>query len=204
MGVLDKFKRDLTKHRGKAAVLGILFVTMTALTVRAVVEMRPRTAVANGTLMGAKTETKPTDAAAPGATVASRIQESKNLWNRLKEVKANAADPQSAFAFDPNYYPPPAAVEPPPAITSEVKQTPAAIVDEPAIRAARVRDQARSLVVKSTAVGNGTMEPMAIVNQQLLTVGQKIMGFEISAIRAREVEFVKDGVTTVVRMPDGQ
>jgi hypothetical protein len=45
---------------------------------------------------------------------------------------------------------------------------------------------------------------MAIVNQQLVTVGQKIQGFEISAIRAREVVFLKDGVTIVVRMPDGQ
>ena len=38
---------------------------------------------------------------------------------------------------------------------------------------------------------------MAIVNQQLVTVGQRILGFEIAAIRAREVEFVKEGVTTV-------
>jgi hypothetical protein len=203
MGALDKFKRDVTQHRGKAAVLGILFVTMTALIVRAVIELHPHTAVA-GTLTAAKTETKPSEAAATGTNIVARMQESKNLWNRLKEVKANAADPKNAFTFDPSYYPPPAVVEAPPSVMPDVKATPATPVDESAIRIARVRDQARNLVVKSTAVGNGTMEPMAIINQQLLTVGQKIMGFEISAIRAREVEFVKDGVTTVVRMPDGQ
>jgi hypothetical protein len=204
MGALGKFKRDITKHRGKAAVLGILFVTMAALTMRAVFEMRPHTAVASN-LTTAKTMPKPSDAAAPGANATARMQESKNLWNRLKEVKANAADAKIAFTFDPSYYPPPIVVEATPSsATPEVKPAPAAPVDEAAIRAARIREQARSLVVKSTAVGNGTMEPMAIVNQQLLTVGQKIMGFEISAIRAREVEFTKDGVTTVVRMPDGQ
>jgi hypothetical protein len=203
MGALGKFKRDITKHRGKAAVLGILFVTMTALTVRAVFELRPHAAVASN-LATAKTEPKPSAAAAPGTNAAARMQESKNLWNRLKEVKANAADAKTAFTFDPSYYPPPAVVDATPSVTPDVKPAPAAPVDEATIRAARIREQARSLVVKSTAVGNGTMEPMAIVNQQLLTVGQKIMGFEISAIRAREVEFTKDGVTTVVRMPDGQ
>ena len=78
------------------------------------------------------------------------------------------------------------------------------LVDTAALKASRIREQARLLVVKTTALGNGTSKPMAIVNQQLLTVGQEILGFELSAIRPREVEFVKDGVTVVVKMPDGQ
>jgi hypothetical protein len=203
MAALEKFKRDLTRHRGKAALLGILFVTMTAFTVRAVIEMRPQTAVANSALPTITTAAKPS-AEATAANAEARMQESKNLWNRLKEVKANAADARTAFSFDPSYYPPPAIVETAPSAAPEVKPLPTSNVDDSTIRAARIREQARNLIVKSTAVGKGTMEPMAIVNQQLLTVGQKIMGFEISAIRAREVEFVKEGVTTVVRMPDGQ
>jgi len=42
---------------------------------------------------------------------------------------------------------------------------------------------------------------VAIVNQQLLAVGQQILGFTITAIRAREVEFSKEGVSVVVAMP---
>ena len=66
--------------------------------------------------------------------------------------------------------------------------------------AAAVREQARALGVKSTAVSGG--RPLAIVNQQLLSVGDQINGFEITAIRSREVEFRKDGVTVAVKMPD--
>jgi hypothetical protein len=204
MGVLDKFKRDLSKYRGKAAVLGILFVTMAAMTVRAIVQMRPHTALANSAIQAASTTTKPSDGTAPTVNTAARLQESRNLWDRLKEVKASATEAKTAFTFDPSYYAPPAPVEMTPSDTAEVKPLPAATVDDSAIRVARIREQVRGLVVKSTAAGNGTMEPMAIINQQLLTAGQKIMGFEITAIRAREVEFAKDGVTTVVRMPEGQ
>ena len=117
MGALDKFKRDLTKHRGKAAVLGILFVTMTAMTVRAIVQMRPHTAVANSALPVDSTETKPSGGTAMGANAAARLQESRNLWDRLKEVKANAAEAKTAFNFDPSYYSPPAAVELTPSAT---------------------------------------------------------------------------------------
>jgi hypothetical protein len=205
MSILEKFKRDIAKHRGRAAVLGILFVIMVAMSVRAVMQLRPRAAMAQtpAAPMAVSSLVNETTPSMPNAE--ARMQESKELWKRLKEVKAAAADAQMAFAFDPSYYPPPTTPDiTPPVFVSETAPTPKPLMDEAAIKAARIREQARSLVVKSTATGNGTMEPMAIVNQQLLTVGQKIMGFEISAIRAREVEFLKDGVTTVVRMPDGQ
>jgi hypothetical protein len=203
MGAVAKFKRDLTKHRGKAAVLGILFATMVALSIRAALELHPAVAAA-------KALVPETDAALPTSNVSgtdadARIRESKELWRRLKEVKAAATSAQAAFTFAPEFYPPPAVPEVKAVLTvdpPEVKPAPA--VDDVGIKASRIREQARNLVVKSTAVGNGSMEPMAIVNQQLVTVGQKIQGFEISAIRAREVVFLKEGVTTVVRMPDGQ
>jgi hypothetical protein len=144
---------------------------------------------------------------ATGAEAEARIQESKKLWRRLKEVKATAVDAQTAFKFDASYYPPPmvSEVSRPVNVSAAVPEArPVPVVDEAAAKANRIREQARGLVVKSTAVGNGNLGPMAIVNQQVLTVGQKIMGFEITAIRAREVDFVKEGVTTVVKMPDGQ
>jgi hypothetical protein len=205
MSAVAKFKRDLAKHRGRAALLGILFVAMVAMGVRAVTQLQPRAAVAKVT--PAQTPGAASSSETPVATVnpEARLRESKELWKRLKEVKATAAAPQAAFTFEPGYYPPPTVTDiTPPVFVSEIAPTPKPVVDEAGIRAARIREQARALVVKSTAVGNGNMEPMAIVNQQLVTVGHKILGFEISAIRAREVEFVKDGVNTVVRMPDGQ
>jgi len=44
--------------------------------------------------------------------------------------------------------------------------------------------------------------PVAVVNQQLLTLGQQILGFEIVAIHSREVEFKKEGVTLSVMTLD--
>jgi len=215
MGAIDRLKRDLTKHRGKAAVLGILFVTLVTMSTRAVIALRPKSAAAAnapvGATTGAMTPSNRIGAKdiATGADAEARIQESKDLWGRLREVKATATEAKVAFTFDATYYPPPAApVETKPVAvvpeTPAARPAPAPMVDEAGARANRIREQARALIVKSTAVGRGMTEPMAIVNQQLLTVGQKILGFEISAIRAREVEFTKEGVTTVVKMPDGQ
>jgi hypothetical protein len=205
MGAVAKLKRDLTKHRGKAAILGILFATMVALSIRAALELRPAAAAAK--MPAPEIASSLPTANVSGVDADERIRESKELWRRLKEVKATAASAQAAFTFDPDCYPPPAIPEAKTVVWTappEIKPAPAPAIDEASIKARRIQEQARSLVVKSTAVGNGTMEPMAIVNQQLVTVGQKIQGFEISAIRAREVVFLKEGVTTVVRMPDGQ
>ena len=66
--------------------------------------------------------------------------------------------------------------------------------------AAKIRQQANELHVQSTTVGNG--KPWAIVNQQLVSLGDVVKGFEITAIRSREVEVKKEGVTTAVKMPD--
>jgi hypothetical protein len=211
MGVMDRFKRDLSKHRGKAAVLGILFVTMVGMGIRAVVQLRPRgveaaVAPAAAPLPSNKGGAKDI---ATGADAEARIQESKDLWFRLREVKPTATELKAAFTFDESYYPLPAApleikaagVEPE---APAVRPAPTPVVDEATARSNRIREQARALVVKSTTAGYGATASMAIVNQQLLKVGQTILGFEITAIRAREVEFTKEGVTTVVKMPDGQ
>jgi hypothetical protein len=205
MGALAKLKRDLTQHRGKAVVLGILFAAMVTMSMRAFLELRPKAAVA--ALPTADAVKSPLSTGS-GAQADEQMRESQELWKRLKEVKASATGAHAAFTFDPASYPPPLVTEVKP-VAAPLEFTPAPPVptvmsDDRTAQANRVREQARALVVKSTAVGNGTMEPMAIVNQQLMTVGQKILGFEVSAIRAREVVFVKDGVTTVVRMPEGQ
>ncbi len=67
-------------------------------------------------------------------------------------------------------------------------------------RIAETREQAKLLIVRSTVVGNGNSRPVAVINDQILTVGDRISGFEIVSIRAREVEFKKDGITLAVKM----
>jgi hypothetical protein len=207
MGLIDKLKRDIVRHRQKAAVLAVLFTVMVVLSVRAVFQLQPRPVMA---------ALPPAEAAAPAAADAAktdlaggveaeeRIRQSKELWRRLREVRG--VDASVAFSFDSSVYPPDPAARRATPISPEriepVAATPPTESAEAVQRAvaAAVREQARALGVKSTAVSGG--RPLAIVNQQLLSVGDQINGFEITAIRSREVEFRKDGVTVAVKMPD--
>ena len=216
MRLIEKFKRDIAKHRGRAVVLGILFVTMIAMSIRAALELRgPRQAAGSTSSTPSLALLAPVQADGDfdGSKAQLKITQSKQLWSQLRSVSPRGTDDKSAFAFDGAYYPAPIpivdlskpALPGPEVAIKPITTLPAQPTQEdPNIRINRVREQARALVVKSTAVGNGSAEPMAIVNQQLVTVGQKILGFEVTAIRSREVEFVKEGVTIVGKMPDGQ
>ena len=206
MSLTARFKRDIFKHRGRAALLGVLFVTMVVVTVKAIIDLRPPTAAASTAVTNLpKEQPRP---AVNSAEAVARINESRHLWRVLREVKQGAADTAVAFAFDPVFYPPPPESikkAPTPVEEPAVRPAPVApVVDQQALKEARIREQSRGLVVKSTAIGNSGTRPMAIINQQLVFVGQEINGFELTAIRAREVEFVKEGVSVVVKMPDGQ
>jgi hypothetical protein len=94
-----------------------------------------------------------------------------------------------------------------------------AIVENTAVREAKTKEEKRirdileeartKLIVKSTIVSGGTTEPMTLVNKEVLRVGDFVMGFEIIAIREREVEFRKQepkqkDVTVIVPLSDGQ
>ena len=87
MGFVNSFKRDIARHRQKAAVLAILMSLMLFMCVRAAFQLRPQTAAA-------ATDSMPTDLAAAGATSAGdsaeaedRIRLSKELWRRLLEKR---------------------------------------------------------------------------------------------------------------------
>jgi hypothetical protein len=212
MSIADTISRDMKRRPAKAATLGVLFAVMVALFIRAAFQLRPQAASAgtHGTpgvaVMGIPTFAKDETAPLVAADAEQRIRESKELWHRLREVRGPGV--AAVFSFDAAYYPPDpnrkVAVVPE-HVEAPLPLTPPAPRENPeAIRRAlelAVREQARGLGVKSTTV-TATGKPWAIVNQQLLSVGDRINGFEITAIRSREVEFRKDGVTVPVKMPD--
>src|SRR6187551_3740230 len=207
MSIIARFKRDIAKHRGRAAVLGVLFVTMVVFGVKAFFELHQPVAIA----AVVATDIKPgqAHAAVNSAEAELRMNESKKLWRTLREVKATASKAEVAFAFDASYYPPPAIdpskrVSAAPALEPEPVKPAQPVVELGSIRRQRIREQSRQLVIKTIAIGNESTPSMAIVNQQLMTLGQTILGFELTAIRPREVEFVKEGETVVVQMANGQ
>ena len=203
MRVLERFKKDMVKHPAKAVVLGVLTAVMIAFSIKAAVELHPQGAAAS-VISQAANEPAPIKidhSAGNGQEAITRINESNDLWRKLEEVKPDAIPAVAAFTFDASFFPPPAEIHrvtQAPADPAPVKPT----VDLEAARIARIQLQAQQLVVRSTAVGNGSTPAVAIVNQQLLSVGQTIMGFEIVAIRPREVDFRRDGVTVSVKMSD--
>ena len=137
-----------------------------------------------------------------------RIRQSRELWKVLRDTRGGLGA-ETAFTFDPTFFPAdpnqPVHVEPQHVETVDHLVAPVAPNNEELERAAHIssiREQARQLVVHSTVVGNGRSQSIAVVNEHILTVGDRISGFEITAIRAREVEFKKDGITLAVKMAD--
>jgi len=206
MGIADRFKRDILKHRGRAAVLGVLTVVMAVTGVKAVIDLQPKTV--SGSTLALPAVVIPT-ASLSGEQTKERMIQSQYLWQTLREVRPGAIEASVAFAFDPSRYPAPvmpmALVSPEPRRVEPDPVPVAPAVDPEAIKMQHIKELLRQLVVQSTAVGSGAnAQPMAIVNQQLLTIGQEILGFKITAIRAREVEFVYQGSSVVLKMSEGQ
>jgi hypothetical protein len=207
MGLIENFKRDILRHKGRSAVLGVLFVAMILFSVRAVIQLQPKAATAAVPFNPHAQPINP----ATSADMEAKLKESQELWKRLREVKPGATPSAIAFTFDPSFYPQPIEMVRKPATpvtpeTAPVVATPPAapMVNAEEIRNQRIREESRSLVLKSTLVGEGITRPQAIINQKLLGVGQEITGFMITAIRAREVELVKERVIVVIKMADGQ
>ena len=62
-----------------------------------------------------------------------------------------------------------------------------------------VRAQARSLALQSTMI---SQNPIAIINGQVLRVGEWTNGFEVTEITARACKVSKSGVTVILKMKE--
>jgi hypothetical protein len=198
---IEKIKSDFARHKKKAAVLGVLSVVMVGFIVKAYFDLMPKEASASG---GAGVIIENQASEVSGHDAELRLRQSRELWKTLREERGAA--PAVAFTFDASYYP----VDPkhPPIVEPDradpvVQRGP--VNSEEADKRARlnlVREQARVLIVRSTVVGSGNSKPVAVVNERILSTGDHIQGFEIVSIKAREVEFKKDGITLAVKMAE--
>ncbi|HVS71182.1 MAG TPA: hypothetical protein VHQ47_08005 [Phycisphaerae bacterium] len=204
----ESLKRELGRNRKRTSVLAALTVVMGALILRAYLQMSARPAAASPIAQPAAMPEDAADAEAgvPAADADKRLALSKSLWSVLRQVRG--ADAATAFKFDPSYFPrdpsrpAPAPVDAVPDPAPHAAARP--LDDDETVRRARmaaVREQAKDLVVRSTVVNTGS-KPVAVVNDRIMSVGDTIDGFVITAIRAREVEFKKDDVTLPIKMVD--
>jgi hypothetical protein len=206
---LESIKADFARNRKKGALLASLFAVMLILFLRAYLVTGAKPAAASSTFFDPHApDAHPAPADAAAATNAdARLRLSHDLWKTLRDVRGTP--PASVFKFDPSLFPldpnrpRPVVVDVPQGDTA-VHAAPRIVYDEDAEKRARilaVHDQARALIVRSTVVNTGA-HPVAVINDRILTVGDHINGFEITAIRAREVEFKKDDVTLPIKMVD--
>jgi hypothetical protein len=206
MAVLDKIKSDFSRHRKQAMILGALAVVMVAFIGKAYFEMSPHSASAAPDTVTASPNPEAMQAKAAEAEESAR--QSKILWQTLREKRGLSSE--LAFTFDPSFF----NLNPNRKVASsldhhEIVEQPKPAINEReaelARRKANILAGSHNLVVRSTVVGNG--RPVAVINDmtqaasdRILGVGDQINGFKITAIRAREVEFEKDGITVAVEM----
>jgi hypothetical protein len=199
---LDQIKRDFSKHRKKSAMLGVLSLVMVVFLVKAYFDLRPQSVSAEA-IPGALQESGAVSEEA-GMNPEEKLRQSRELWKVMREKRG--VEDATAFKFEPTYFPIDPmrrAMEPDRVAVAEAPRT--AVTSDEVLREARereIREQARGLVVKSTVVGNEKSRPVAVINEHILSVGDVISGFTITAIQAREVDFKKDGVTLAVKMAD--
>ena len=196
----DKIKKDFARHQKRALILGVLVLVLLGFVFKAYFEMAPKAAEADSTATVENTE-----ATASAADTEVRIRQSKELWKTLRETQG--VPPAAAFSFLPSYYnrdpsrPVRDLDRDAVKVTPQMVQTPQTNEQfERDARAADIKKQSLKLTVMSTIVGNGNSSPVAVINQRILSVGDTIEGFEIVAIKAREVVFKMDGVVLPVKM----
>src|SRR6478609_1208808 len=102
MGLVNSFKRDIARHRQKAAVLAVLLGVMLFMSVRAALQLRP-TPVAAATEILATEQEPAANSANESVEAEDRIRLSTELWRQLN--KKGGMDVAVAFKFDPSIYP---------------------------------------------------------------------------------------------------
>jgi hypothetical protein len=196
-------KRDFTRHRRKAMVLGGLTLVMAGLIVKAYFDLNPESAsgavpIAN---LAVAADSNSAESSADADTD-TRLNQSKELWRTLRTAKGAKAN--EAFTFVASLYQIDPSRRPGMPVTSAITPLSAPQVDGDLVERQRqdaIHDRARrELIVRTTIMGTAMTKPQAIVNQQVLSVGDPIKGFTITAIRGREVDFSVDGVITTISM----
>ncbi|HVX85877.1 MAG TPA: hypothetical protein VH253_13935 [Phycisphaerae bacterium] len=204
----ESLKQELGRNRKRTSVLAALTVVMGALILRAYLQMSARPVAASplGQRVGMPEAPEMGEDVVPAAEADKRLALSKSLWTVLRQVRG--AEPATAFKFDPSYFPRDPSHPQPAPVEAAADPAPHAAArpmdddeTERRSRMAAVRDEAKGLVVRSTVVNTGS-KPVAVVNDRIMSVGDTIDGFVITAIRAREVEFRKDDVTLPIKMVD--
>jgi hypothetical protein len=206
---LDELAIQLKENRGKSAVLGGLTLVLIVFVARFFVGGSPKLVGAASVMTPAPTIDVPTDAASDAD---KKVAAAGALWTVLKEKRGLSA--AEAFYFDPTFY----TLDPDSKSARDAVLQSTAVAQEKAAAAkpvdagddairtarvqraallARVREDARSLIVQSTVVSN---PPTAVINAGIYGLNDQVNGFRIVSIRARQIIVEKNGITLAIQM----
>lgn len=193
---LASLKQDFAKNRTKTFVLGVLVLVMAVLVGRLFIGSTPRAATAMSDLVVPVPEADP----AAQVQIEQRLKQSRQLWQVLREKRG--ATPAETFLLDPAFYVRDAShisVPLQPRIEPITEKSPPKSVDEQVVagRIAKLKEEASALHLQSTVMSE---TPLAVINSEILRVGEMIRGFRVVAIRARQVTLEKNGITLTLEM----
>lgn len=191
----DNMMIQLKNSPAKSVTLGALLLVLVILVVRVFLLGSPKNAQARLAPPG-----QPAPAAIHTDTASQELEraaeQSSALWKTLRTRRGIAA--QSTFKFDSSYYTAIATKN------SRVETSGKQIVNKSDTKTADANNNRRdpaaetsSLILQSTATGT---RPTAVINSQIVQDGDRIQGFTVVAIRAREVLLKKDGQTYTLEM----
>jgi hypothetical protein len=179
---------ELKRDPKRAVVMGVLGLVLFVLGGRLVLkQIGPSAATAAAVKATPKTAKKPL---APGVGKAAAEAAARSAATAAQKVLLD----RDLFRPNPAFFPPakPAA---PAVSTAKVVQ------DDPAARQAaakkKVLAEAHSLGLQTTMVGSS---PTAMINGQVLRVGDVIRGFQVVEISSRSCTLVKDEVRVTLEM----
>ena len=185
-GFLDRLKAEVQRDTKKALILGTLMLVLIGAVVREIVRRR---GPAQATAAATTSVVAPRPAALTAAAAQAAAQGDSGQEDKPLELGRLVVD-RDMFTPDPVYFPP------------KQKPRPVAVatpVDEEAARreAERkaVQAQARALTLQSTMVGSA-----AIINGQVLRVGDWINGFQVVEIAVRSCTVEKSSMRVTLEM----
>ena len=187
--LVDRLKAEFKYHPKKAVILGVLVLILTGLSVRVLVQ--PRGPARANAAIGPSARV-PAPAAPEAAPTASKKRGAATSQPEIASKRVKPVLVRDLFTADGAYFPAHRRTKP----VKVVQRVDDGLARQKAQERA-IRAQAQALTLQSTMVGR---EPTAIVNGEVLGVGDVIDGFRVVQITTRSCTLEKMNLRILLEM----
>jgi len=177
---------ELRRDKKKTGLLAVLLVVGIVLAVKTLPWGSPTPAKASATSESIKAK------AVPGCEDPRLIEKKHQKEEYIRAIDTHVT--RDVFLPDEKYFPLPKPVEPAKVMAAT---TSAPAVDQRALLESQVLTEAKDLQLESTMLGDHSV---ASINGKVLSAGETIKGFKLTAIASNRCTLVKDGVTVALQI----